>query len=423
MLVTKAVRLLMKLSVYQCLAALGVLLSLQSVTAADWPQWRGPNRDGKSPEKGLLKEWPADGPKLSWTAQGLGNGYAGVAVVGDRIFTMGDKEGASYLVAVSTDGGKPIWATKIGNAGAPGWGGFSGPRATPTVSGGLVFTVDQWGELVCVNATDGKEQWRKNYTKDFGATRPEWGFSESPLVDGDQVVVTPGGTQGAMVALERKTGKVLWQSKDFTDAAHYSSIVTADIDGVHQYIQLTDQNLVGIAPKDGSVLWKASRPGKTAVIPTPVVDGNFVYVTSGYAVGCNLFKVSSADGKFAAEQVYVSKAMQNHHGGVIKVGDNIYGYSDGKGFTCQNFKTGDVVWAEKQKIKKGAVSFADGMFYCREEESGNVILVEATPSAYTEKGRFKQPSRAKESAWAHPSIADGKLYIRDEDKLFCYEIR
>src|SRR3954447_6258523 len=228
---------------------LALLISSQVVSGGDWPQWRGPKRDGKSSDTGLLKEWPGQGPALAWKTTGLGKGYAGISVVGDRIYTMGDKEDGSYLIALNADGGKPLWSAKAGALGAPGWGGFTGPRCTPTVSGDQVFTVGQWGELVCVNAKDGKAQWSKNYTNDFGSKRPEWGFSESPLVDGDQVIVTPGGNGGAIVALNKMTGDVLWRSKDFKDSAHYSSIVAADIDGVHQYVQLTAGSVVGVSAK------------------------------------------------------------------------------------------------------------------------------------------------------------------------------
>ncbi len=310
---------------------------IQSAQAGDWPQWRGAKRDGKSTDTGLLKEWPADGPKLAWNVTGIGKGYAGVTVVGNRLYTMGDKDDASYIVACNADDGKVLWSTKVGKAGAPGWGGFAGPRCMPTVDGDQLFSVDQWGELVCLSVSDGKEQWRKNYEQDFGAKRPEWGFTESPLVDGDQVVVTPGGSKGAMVALNRKSGAVVWQSKDFTDEAQYSSIIAAEIAGTRQYVQMTMASVAGISPKDGAVLWKVARKGATAVIPTPIVEGDFVYVTSGYGSGCNLFKVSSAGGKFTAEQVYANKVMVNHHGGAVLVGENVYGYSDGKGLTLPEF--------------------------------------------------------------------------------------
>jgi outer membrane protein assembly factor BamB len=402
-----------------------VLCSTLSLGAADWPQWRGPNRDGKSADTGLLKQWPADGPKLLWTARGLGQGYGSISGKGDRLYAIGDLPDANYLMALAADGGKVVWSTKVGKAGKcgpPGWE-FAGPRCTPTVDGDRVFAVDQWGEFVCVNAADGREQWRRNYLKDLGAEKPpEWGYSESPLVDGDQVVVTPGGPKGAVVALNKKTGDLIWQSKEFTDAAQYASIVLAEIGGVRQYVQLTAANVVGLSPKDGSVLWKAPRKGNVAVIPTPIVAGNDVYVTSGYGVGCNLFKVTVNDGKFLAEEVYANKVMASHHGGAVLVGTQLYGYSEGKGLTCQDLKTGEALWAEKEKIKKGCVSFADGLLYCREEDSGTMILVEASPAGFAEKGRFSQPDRATEKAWSHPSIANGRLYLRDQDLLLCYDV-
>jgi outer membrane protein assembly factor BamB len=362
---------------------------------------------------------------LAWKAAGFGKGYSSISVAGDRLYSMGDKDDAGWLMAASADDGKILWSTKVGASGAPGVPGydFPGPRSTPAVDGDLIFALDAWGELICVNAVDGKEQWRRNLGKDLGGTPPTWGYSESPLVDGGLVVVTPGGPKGALAAFNKKTGELLWQSKEFTDPAHYSSIVPAEIDGIRQYIQLTSASVVGISAKDGSVLWKAPRQGNIAVIPTPLVTGNEIYVTSGYGAGCNLFKVTRTDGKFSVNQVYANHVMVNHHGGVVRVGDYIYGYSDGKGLTCQNARTGEALWAEKAKIKKGSVSYADGKLYCREEDTGKVILVDAASDSYTEKGRFKQPERSPEKAWAHPVIANGKLYIRDQDLLLCYDIK
>jgi len=404
-----------------------VLATVTSVMAQDWPQWQGGNRDGKSVETGLLKTWPSGGPKLVWRTGNLGDGYAGVSVVGKRLYTMGGLSETNMIAAIDTEDGKVLWSTKFGAAGLVGnvssGNVFPGPRCTPTVDGDMLYGVDHHGEFICVSAADGKILWRKNYVDDFGGVVPKWGFCESPLVDGDQVVVTPGGPKGAMIALNKRTGDVIWQSKGFTDEAHYSSILEVQIDGVRQYVQLTGENIVGISPKDGSVLWKAARQGRIAVIPTPVVDGNYVYVTSGYNAGCNLFKVTSNNGRFTAEQVYRNRDMANHHGGVIKVGDYLYGYSDSKGLACQDFMTGEIIWAQKQKIGKGAVSFADGMLYFREEQSGDMVLVDAAAAGYSEKGRFKQPDRAKEMAWPHPVIAHGRLYIRDQDNLFCYDVK
>jgi len=396
-----------------------------SVQAEDWPQWRGPNRDGKSADTGLLKEWPAAGPKLAWKATGLGKGYSNMSVAAGRLFTMGDKDGAGYVIALAAADGKILWSTKVGAAGGPDpsdWN-YKGPRCTPTVGGDLVFALNEWGEMVCVTAADGKEQWHKDFRKDFGGKPPTWGYSESPLVDGDQVVVTPGGSQGAMVALDKKTGRLLWQSKDFTDDAHYSSIVLADIGGTRQYVQLTAASVVGISAKDGSVLWKAPRKGNVAVIPTPIVEGNLIYVTSGYNAGSQLFKVTPNAGKFSVEQVYTQRAVAVHHGGAVKVGDYVFAYSDSRGLACQNFQTGEIVWSEKEKIKKCCVSYADGGLYCREEETGTMILLDPSPTGYKEKGRFPQPDRAKEKAWPHPTIANGKLYLRDQDVLLCYDVK
>jgi len=401
-----------------------LLLGLWTSSAADWPQWRGPNRDGVSTETGLLKEWPPGGPRLLWKAAGLGNGYSSLAIAAGRIFTIGETNGASFVVALNLADGKPVWSAKLGKPGAPGWGGFEGPRSTPTVDGDSVYAVGQWGELVCVESATGKERWRKDYLKDFSGARPEWGFAESPLVDGGRVMVTPGGNQGAIVALDKKTGALAWRSKQFTDTAHYSSLIIAEIGGVRQYVQLTAASVAGIAAADGKLLWRAPRAGSTAVIPTPIYSDGFIYVTSGYGIGCNLFKITETGGKFNAEKMYANKVMVNHHGGVIKVGEYVYGYSDGKGWTCQDFKSGDAKWQEKEKLGKGSLVYADGHFYLRsEEKKGTVALIEASPDGYKEHGRFDQPERTGKQSWSHPVIADGKLYLRDQDLLLCYDVK
>jgi outer membrane protein assembly factor BamB len=397
---------------------------LAMAAPVDWPEWRGPNRDSVSTEKGLLQTWPAGGPKLLWEAKGIGAGYATVSVVGNRIYTTGDKGESGFVFALNAADGKEIWSARIGKSGAPGWGGFAGPRATPTIDGDRLYTVDQWGELVCLSIADGKEKWRKSYTTDFGAERPEWGFSESPLVDGNQVVVTPGGPEGAIAALNKNTGDLIWRTKDFKDPAHYSSLIVAEVGGVRQYIQLTAESVVGVAAADGKLLWRAARKGSTAVIPTPVYSDGFVYVTSGYGAGCNLFKLSQAGGKFSVEQVYANKVMVNHHGGVVKIGDHLYGYSDGKGWTCQDFKAGKAVWQEKEKLGKGSVFYADGRLYLRfEEKKGTVALIEASPAGYKELGRFDPPDRSDKNSWSHPVVFGGRLYLRDQDVLLCYDVK
>src|SRR5437899_5986019 len=296
--------------------------------AGDWPQWRGPNRDDVSTEKGLLQDWPAAGPPLAWKATGLGEGYSTVSIQGGRVYTIGDRKDASYVTAMNLADGKQVWTSKLGKAGAPGMPSYSGPRSTPTVDGQLLFAVGQYGELVCYDSAMGKERWRKNFKKDFGGSRPEWGFSESPLVDDGRLVFTPGGSKGTIAAVFKATGEPVWQTKDFTDSGQYASALVAEIGGVRQYIQLTLRSIVGVSAGDGKVLWRAPFRGSTAVIPTPIYSEGFVYVTSGYGAGCALIKVSESGGKFSTDQVYANKVMVNHHGGVLKVGDYVYGYSD-----------------------------------------------------------------------------------------------
>jgi outer membrane protein assembly factor BamB len=388
----------------------------------DWPQFRGPNRDGASAETGLLQELPSGGPPLVWKATGLGVGYSTVSVVGDRIYTIGENNEFSSVIALNAADGKQAWSVKLGKPGAPGQPAFEGPRATPTVEGGLLVAVSQWGELACLETATGKELWRKDYTADFGGKRPNWGVAESPLIDGDKVVITPGGSEGSVVALNKQTGAVIWRSKGFTDAPHYSSIIVAEIGGVRQYIQLTADSVAGVAAADGKLLWRAPRKGRTAVIPTPIYSDGFVYVTSAYGIGCNLFKVTASSGQFTAEEVYANKVLGNKTGGVIKLGDFVYGHADDKGWTCQDFKTGEAKWQSNQP-GKGSLIYADGRLYLRAEDKGTVVLIEASPAGYKEHGRFEQPDRSDKTAWPYPVIAAGKLYLRDMNTLLCYDVK
>lgn len=385
----------------------------------EWPQWRGPHRNGLSVETGLCKQWPAGGPKLAWKATGLGAGFSSVAAAGNRLFTAGDLGEAAYLLALDQANGKPLWKAKLGKAG----GGPAGPRSTPTVAGDWVYELGQHGELVCVEMATGTEVWRKDLKKDFRGQCGGWLYAESVLVDGDRLICTPGGPQGALLALHKKTGAVLWRTQDWSDSAEYSSPIVETVDGVRQYIQFTGQSVAGVAAETGQLLWRAERPGRTATIPTPIYRDHQVYVSSGYGVGCNLFKLGLAGSAFSAQQSYANKNMVNHHGGVILVGDYLYGFSDGKGWICQDFKTGAIVW-RNNGVGKGALTYADGHLYCRSEgPKGTVALVEATPAGYRETGRFEQPQRSKSESWAHPVIAGGKLYLRDQDLLLCYDVK
>jgi len=403
------------------------LFGASPVSGNDWPQWRGPARDDISKESGLLKEWPATGPVKLWTFSNAGNGYSSFAVVGGRLFTLGTREGGEILIALDAAKGTEVWTAKLGAILDNKWG--DGPRGTPTVDGDRVYALGGDGTLVAVTAKDGKELWRAK-TDDFGGKRPGWGFTESVLVDGRQVVFTPGGSKGALVALDKMTGKLVWQSAEFTDGAQYSSIVPAMINGEPQYVQRTMESVVGISPQNGKLLWKQAFPGKTAVIPTPVVKGNQVYVTAGYGVGSLSFTVEKGNTikMLFDETSGTNKVMKNHHGGVVLVGEHLYGFSDGVGWTCQDFESGALVWGEKAKLGKGAIAFADGHLYLLDEATGTVALIEATPSGYKEKSRFKlDPQTAIRSPqgriWTHPVIANGRLYLRDQDLIFAYALK
>ena len=403
--------------------AAGVAILTSTCAAADWPQWRGPDRSDVSKETGLLKSWPEGGPKRVWLFEKAGLGYSGPAIVAGKLYTLGASEGSEELIAVRADTGKELWSTKIGELLKNDWG--DGPRGTPAVDGGNVYAMSGRGDLVCASAADGKMIWQ-HAMREYGGKTPGWGYTESVLVDGNKVVCTPGGEKGTVAAFDKKSGELLWQSKDLTDPAHYASIIAAHHGGKRQFIQLTEKHVAGIAADDGKLLWSMDWPGRTAVIPTPIFSDGQVYVTAGYEAGCKLIKLEANN---EATEVYFNKEMINHHGGVILVGDYLYGHSDRpvNGWLCQNFKTGEKVWLEKDALGKGAITYADGMLYCLAEKDGTVVLIDASPKGWKEHGRFKlDPQTTQRSArgkiWTHPVISGGRLYLRDQELLSSYDV-
>ncbi|HEV8541480.1 MAG TPA: PQQ-binding-like beta-propeller repeat protein [Verrucomicrobiae bacterium] len=396
------------------------LAVVSRIQAEDWPQWGGPDRDHVSKEKGLLQDWPSAGPKQVWLNSTAGAGYSGIAVVNGRIYTMGLRGERDYLIALDAKDGKEIWATVIGPTFSESHG--DGPRGTPTVQGDRVFALNGEGILIAANTQDGKPLWKKTM-RELGGNVATWGYTESLYVDDQNVYCTPGGSKGAIAALDARTGEMKWQTKDFTAPAHYSSMVPAQINGTRQLVQLMPPAVVGVAPEDGKVLWQSDWHGRTAVIPSPVVHDNYVYITSGYGAGDKLVKINPGN---KPETIYDHKVMKNHHGGVVLVGDYLYGYSDGSGWLCQKFLTGEQVWASKN-LGKGAVLAAGDRLYCLDENTGTVVLAEASPKGWQDHGRFTlKPQSAQRSregkVWTHPVIANGKLYLRDQEYLFCFNI-
>lgn len=385
--------------------------------AGDWPQWRGPDRNGVSAETGLLDKWPEGGPKLLWKVRGVGEGFSSVIVVAGRLYTMGDGKEASHVQCLDASDGKAVWTSKpIGKTG----GNYKGTRCTPTFDDGRLYVLGQFGDLVCLNAADGSEVWRKSLTAHFGGRSGGWNYTESPLVDQGKVMVTPGGKKGAVVALDKLTGDLLWQSEDFTDPAQYSSLIVRDFGGKRQYIQLTGANVVGLDAATGEVLWKAPRKGRTATISTPIFHEGHVFVSSAYGVGCNGFKVSHSGGSFTTKELYANKSISNHHGGCIRVGDYIYGSSGGT-LACLELKTGKEMWRQRS-AGKGSILVIDGKIILR-AENGPIALVELNPTSYREISKFDQPERSKAKAWSHPVVSNGLLYIKDQDLLLAYDLR
>src|SRR5437867_8380384 len=541
----------------------------------DWPQWQGPERNAVSKETGLLKQWPKDGPPLAWKMKGLGGGDSAPSVAAGRIYGMSHRGADEIVWALSEKDGKEIWAVRIAPAFTTSWPqSKEGPSATPTVDGDRLYVMGLGGNVACLQVADGKVVWQRNLVADFGGRSPMWSFRESPLVDGEKVICTPGGSETTMVALNKRTGETIWKSfvpdrvgageiqnrgpggnrpsamqtdpvlsildKDHNkeisadelaaaptalltldknqdgklsedevtpgggerdgqaggqrrrrgpgimrmmkalsalDAdennvideaeiknaavalrkldenhdgkltedeagmksmsppntgAAYSSAIAIDIGGQRQYVQFLAMTVAGVSAADGKLLWRYDKPANSMRlnISTPIYHDGHVFASSAYGAGAGLARlIKKPTGEFVAEEVWFSKSMENHHGGVILHDGALFGANGGNGggyLACLDFKTGEVLWNErdsdKRRVTKGSVAFADDRIYYRTEE-GPIVLIEPSRKEYLERGRFSQPDRTDKPAWAHPVIANGKLYIRDQDTLFCYDVK
>jgi outer membrane protein assembly factor BamB len=394
--------------------------------AADWPQWRGPGRDGTSQETGLLKEWPKEGPKLLWQVKDVDFGYSTPAVVGGRLYLLSNKGMEDEFVqAREVKDGSRAWSTRLGKVGPNRGPQYPGARSTPTVDGEVLYALGSGGDLACLEAATGKERWRKNLRTDFAGRPGNWAYAESPLVDGDTLVCTPGGKEATLVALDKKTGEVIWKSAvPGGDEAAYSSAIVVEAGGVKQYVQMLQKGLVGVDAKTGKFLWRYDRTaqGSPANIPTPVAHAGLVYSGSSFG-GAGLVRLKADGGAVEAEPVYHERKLPTSIGGAVLVGDYLYG-TTAQGLVCAEFATGAVKWQDRC-VGPGSLLCADGCLYVHGED-GQVALVEATPEAYREKGRFAppgQPGRGTSKAWAYPVVANGRLYLRDLGVLWCYDVK
>lgn len=388
----------------------------KELVIVDWNQFRGPKRNAHSPDTGLLKQWPAGGPALAWKATGIGAGFSSVCVSGKFVFTMGEENNKCYVVCLSSADGKLLWKLPIGPGYTEQQGG-TGPRSSPATDGQVVVALASTGELVCIRVADGRQVWQKRM-QEFGASMPGFGFVESPYIDGGLVLISPGGT---VVALNKLNGQTVWKSKKLKGSTDYSSLSVGEIGKAKQYLVMTDKSVAGVLSTNGALLWEGDFPGDRAVVPTPVAANNMVFVAAGYGVGCKAFNVGLAGAEVKFAEAYASTQFQIHHGGMVLVGEHVYGCSDQGTIRCVELATGKPTWTDRG-VGKGSIAYADGMLYCR-GEGGGVSLVEANPTTYKEAGRFTPPVTTGNKCWSHPVVSGGKLYLREQDTLFAYNVK
>jgi len=404
--------------VISIVVAFVALPKAQTAANGDWPQWRGPDRNGISRETGLARSWPASGPPVVWSITGLGNGYGGVAVKGGRIFVQGMRGQMSLVHSLNAADGKFVWSKNLGRATSNDRG--PGPRGTPTLDGDRLYVLTESGDLACLLTADATMVWQRNILRDFSGSNIQWLISESPLVDGDKVIVTPGGRNAGMVALDKMTGKTIWVSKELNDEAGYSSAVVADIQGVRAYTTLMSSAGVGVRASDGKLLWRYAAPANnTANIATPVVSGTQVFYTSNYGTGGGLLTLRLDGGEVRSQEAYFTREMQNHHGGVVLVDGTLYGFNAAI-LAALDFASGKRLWQDRS-VGKGAITYADGRLYILSEN--NVVgLAEVSRTGYREVGRFEIADSGLPS-WAHPVVSGKRLYIRNQGALMSYDVQ
>ena len=394
----------------------------------DWNHFRGPNRDNHSFSKGIAKTWGEGGPRLIKKIATLGDGFSNLCFVGDTIYTAGSFDNRTFVIALNRETLEIKWRSDIGRGGRVA--NFPAPQSTPASDGDAVYVMGPHGDFVALDAKDGAIRWRKDVRAEFGGRfMGMWGFAMSPLLDGDRIVVPVGGDDGVLIAFD-KAGNVVWRTTELPDAAAYTSAVPVVIESVRQYLLLSNNHIAGISPTDGKVLWKADFPGRTAACADPSLIGDVVMASAAYDVGSHFYRISKVGDNFRAVAFHSEmQLLQNHHGGIIAVGDYFYmttgGNSGRQVLACLEAKTGRVVWqhAWNGRASKGSLTYVDGVLIVRcETDDGTIAMVEATPEGYKELARFDQPDRSDANSWTYPVIVDKKLYIRDQNVLLVYDL-
>ena len=410
--------------------AVMMVISAMDVKAQDWPQWRGANRDGIFKGTNLNLDWTAKKPPLLWTFRQAGSGYSAPTVAGTTLYCQGAADGNDFAFALDTRTGNLKWKQNLGAEYEDSQNRGHGGRGAVTVDGDKLYLIRGGGQIHCLSAADGKMLWQKDFIKNFdGKMMSDWGYSESPLVDGNLVICTPGGSQGTLVALDKNTGATVWVCKEWTDNAAYSSPIVGEVDGVRQYIQQAGKSFAGVSAKDGKLLWRVEVPAyRTAIIPTPIIFDNHVYVTAGYNSGCHLVKLTRTGDVFKAETVYANQNMVNQHGGVVLMNGYIFGYTDTRYWVCQDLKTGEPVWRERDAAGKGSIIGVNDRLIIFDMQSGAAVVAAASPDGWKEFGRISIPERTKiktadNHLWTHPVVANGNLFLRDHDLLFCFDLK
>ena len=415
----------MKMATYRLPLALCLIASL--ATAADWPQWRGPDRNGISAETGLLQEWPESGPKLLWQAE-VGDGYGAVAVVGDRFYIVGNRGMEEEFVAArSVEDGKQIWSVPLGKVGDPDQRpAYPKARSTPTIDGGVLYAFSSDGDLAAIQLATGEKLWAGNVRADFGGKPGNWAYGESPLVDDGKVIVTPGGAEATLIAVNKADGHVVWRAAvPGGDVAAYSSPTVVTAAGRKQYVQFLDEGVVGVDAKNGDFLWRYAKTSTgPANIADPISHDGYVYSTNARRFGAGLVRLTQSSGGVSAEEVYFERYAPNTLGGQVLLDGVLYGTNQ-EGLVAADFMTGKVSW--QSEGGPGSVLYADGRIYVH-WESGEVSLAEATAEAFHEHGRFTPPNAPehllgpREVSWSYPVVSNGRLYIRDMGTLWCYDV-